>query len=158
MIRLTVERIPKLKSKIENRFALKAESVLNLDPYGFGELLYVIVFYLSASPKVPKPIKYFNFLRSSRRIELGEYSKIDDPTTKESHMLTKNFNIETLLTKLRELIFTDKTLSNRVFFLTKKQFLEFSINLLDLIDEETAKNLEKAKRFILSHKFLYLLS
>jgi hypothetical protein len=160
MIRIRIERIPKLKSKIENHFLLLAESVPEDNPYNrYAEcLFYRTDFYLDFLDKTQRPLKYFGFA-TSRSAERNEFPEVKDPTTKTAlDLLYKDFSTEALFRDLRYLIFKDITLSSRFYFITKKDFLKFSVDLLDKVDEQTSKDLEKARKFILNANFLYLLS
>jgi len=161
MIRIVIERIPKLKDSIQNHFFIKADYVKKRDPYcGYGDcIFFVLEFYLNPSPKSARPIRYLKF-RTYGNID--EFPKIEDLKIEDSEgehlLISNNFTINDFFKILRGLIFKDKILSNRICFLKKNDFLKFCVKLLEYIDEETTNDMEKAKKFILSHKFLYLLS
>jgi len=157
MIKLVIEKMPILKSSAQNRFLIRAEHIKITDQYrdGFTDFkFFVIEFYFDSSTR-STPIKYLEFIPC---VNITKLTKAVD-LKEEINMVYNNFTINTFFKILKELVFRDKTLSSKIYFLSKKDFLKFCLDLLDYVNEETCpKNYSKMKRFILHHNFLYLLS
>jgi hypothetical protein len=162
MFRIEIINIPKRSSaKLNNHFYLKAVVINNDDGLGLY-YFYIIDFYLS--PKFnDKPLRYLKFMsnRELDKIAPEIYQKIND-LPQNHHKLTENFSIELFLKRLRASMFDrDRRLANINFFVTNKDCLNFSLRLLDLIDEKTTNktDYEEMENFLTSNlTFLYLLS
>jgi hypothetical protein len=160
MIRIKITNIPKKNStKLHNRFTMSVGIVH--ERYEFRIKFYSIDFYLNPNKFNDKPLRYVRFFAIDYLDKIASeiYQKIND-LPQDHPALTENFSIELFLKRLRASMF-DERLAIINFFIAKKECLDFSMRLLDLVDEKTTNktDYEEMENFLTTNlTFMYLLS